>query len=115
MKAQLRLEAMPRLEKDMEEARSEAKANGQRASEAERRLAAAEATLTATTADLERERKEITVLKTENKSLSAELGTARVQVKAQQVGLDAHAREISQLEDRVKEMKTVAVPQAPKA
>lgn len=113
-KAQLRLEAMPRLEKDLDVARQEARENGARASEAERKLAGAEASLAAATADLARDRNEVSSLKAENKALSAELSTARVQVQAQQVGLDASVREIGQLQERIKELKAsnVATPKA---
>lgn len=55
-KAELRLESMPRLEKDLEDARAEAKAATGRAGQAERKLAAADASLAAASADLERDR-----------------------------------------------------------
>lgn len=70
-KAQLRLEAMPRLEKDLEDARAEAKALAGRAGEAERKLAGTEASLAAATADLERERKAIDTLQGEIKEIRA--------------------------------------------
>lgn len=70
-KAQLRLESMPRLEKDLEDARGEAKANGSRAGEAERKLAGAEASLAAATADLARERSALDALQLEVKEIRA--------------------------------------------
>jgi chromosome segregation ATPase len=109
-KAQLRLEAMPRLEKDLDDARREARENGARASEAERKLAGAEASLAAMTADQVRDRDELKTMKIENKALAAELGTARVQVQAQQVGLDASIRENAMLQERIKELKPAAKP-----
>lgn len=104
-KAQLRLEAMPRLEKDLDDARREARENGARAAEAERKLAGAEASLAAAMADQARDREELKTLKVEHKAMAAELGTARVQVQAQQVGLDASQREIAMLQERIKELK----------
>lgn len=68
-KAQLRLEAMPRLEKDLEEARAEAKNASNRAGEAERKLAGAEASLAAASFDLERERNALAGLQVEIKEI----------------------------------------------
>jgi septal ring factor EnvC (AmiA/AmiB activator) len=68
-------------------------------------LAGAEASLAAMTADQVRDRDELKTVKAEFKTLSAELGTARVQVQAQQVGLDATTREIAMLQERIKELK----------
>lgn len=70
-KAQLRLEGLPRLEKDLEAARVDAKTNASRAGEAERKLAAAEASLTAATADLERERATLAGVQAEVKEIRA--------------------------------------------
>lgn len=70
-KAQLRLESMPRLEKDLEDARNEARTNASRAGEAERKLAGAEASLSAATADLARERSALDALQLEVKEIRA--------------------------------------------
>ena len=71
---------MPRIEENLEDARADAKANAGRAGEAERQLAAANASLTAACAELERERLALAGAQTEIRELRAATNQADARV-----------------------------------
>ncbi|MFT3847852.1 MAG: DNA-binding protein [Propionivibrio sp.] len=106
-KAQLRLEAVPHIEAEIERLRKELGAEHRARVEAEQKAAVAIAKLEgmtdrATKAEAYAEKVEKQAVQASN-----ELANARVHVQAQQMALDAAARECEGLQQQLKEAKTL--------
>ena len=121
-KALLRLEAVPRIEAEIERLRIELVDERKARTDAEQKAAVATAQLEAATrrADVAEQREQTAVAKAEHASVrvlelekqsqaaTGELTQARVQVQAQQTALDAQARELAEFKAMAKEARNDA-------